>query len=167
MPELDAQGLIRDYVVSADYPVEEVLELAQAAGARDAAMLDDFVEQLESGHPVMSYWAATGLLLLGPDAQAALPAMENALDQVEPWTGVVLAEALIGLKHVSTATRYLEGALNSENLMVRLQAMETIVETDLVDPALKPAIEALIPDDAVQRPYDGRLARYVLERLEN
>ena len=51
--------------------------------------------------------------------------------------------------------------------MVRLQAMETIVETGLFDPGLKAAIESLIPGDPKQRPYDGRMARYVLERYEN
>ena len=51
--------------------------------------------------------------------------------------------------------------------MVRLQAMETIVETGLADPALKPAIEALVPEDPEQRPYDGRLARYVMQRYED
>jgi hypothetical protein len=51
--------------------------------------------------------------------------------------------------------------------MVRLQAMETIVETGLADPFLKPSIEAMVPDDPTQRPYDGRLARYVLQRYEN
>jgi len=106
-------------------------------------------------------------LLLGQGAQAALPIIESALDQVDPWTGIVLAETLIGLDRMTPATRYLEAALHSENLMVRLQAMETIVETGLVDPALKPAIEAMVPDDPSQRPYDGRLARYVMQRYEN
>jgi hypothetical protein len=165
--ELDQRGVIRDYVVSEDYPVEEIVRLAQAAGARDAAMLDDFLKLLQSGHPVMSYWAATGLLLLGQEAQAALPVIESTLEQVEPWTGIVLAETLIGLDRLAPATRYLEEALHSENLMVRLQAMETIVETGLVDPALKPAIAALVPDDPRQRPYDGRLARYVMQLYEH
>ena len=167
LTELDRVGLIRDYVVSENYPVEEIVQLAQAAGDRDAAMLDDFLEQLQSGHPVKSYWAATGLLLLGQGAQPALPVIESALEQVEPWTGIVLAEILIGLDHPASATRYLEGSLRSENLMVRLQAMETIVESGLADPALKPAIEALVPEDPKQRPYDGRLARYVMQRYEN
>ncbi len=57
--------------------------------------------------------------------------------------------------------------MGSENLMVRLQAMETIVETGLTDPTLKPAIEALVPEDPRQRPYDGRLARYVMQRYED
>ena len=165
--ELDQKGVIRDYVESDDYPVAEIIALAQAAGTRDTGMLDKFVEQLQSGHPVKSYWAANGLLLLGQSAHPALPVIEIALDEVEPWTGVVLAELLIGLNQVSTAARYLEGALNSENLMVRLQAMETIVETGLADPFLKPSIEAMVPDDPTQRPYDGRLARYVLQRYEN
>lgn len=167
LAELDRDGLIRDYVLSDNYPVEEIVQLAQAAGARDAAMLDEFLAQLQSGHPVKSYWAATGLLLLGQQAQAALPVIENTLDTVEPWTGIVLAETLIGLDVTSPATRYLETALHSENLMVRLQAMETIVETGLLDPELKPAIEAMVPDDPEQRPYDGRLARYVMQRYEN
>ncbi len=166
LTELDREGLIRDYVVSANYRVEEIVQLAQAAGDRDAAMLDDFLEQLQSGHPVKSYWAATGLLLLGTGAQSALPVIESALAHVEPWTGVVLAETLIGLSRPSPASRYLAGALGSENLMIRLQAMETIVETGLAEPALRPAIEALVSENTRQRPYDGRLARYVMQRYE-
>jgi len=167
LTELDQQGVIRDYVVSENYPAAEIVQLAQSAGARDAAMLDEFVEQLQSGHPVKSYWAATGLLLLDQGAQAALPDIENLLEQVEPWTGIVLAEILIGLDHTVVASRYLAGALGNNNLMVRLQAMETIVETGLADPALKSAIEALVPEDPRQRPYDGRLARYVMQRYKN
>jgi len=165
--ELDREGVIRDYVVSEDYAGHEVVQLAQSAGNRDPAMLDVFLEHLQSGHPVKSYWAATGLLLLGEDSRSALPIVDKVLGQVEPWTGIVLAELLIGLDRQPDATQYLEQALRSENLMVRLQAMETIVETDLLDPALKPAIAAMVPDDPDDRPYDARLARYVLQRYEN
>jgi N-sulfoglucosamine sulfohydrolase len=167
LTELDRDGVIRDYTLSEDYPVEEVLRLAQAAGSRNAEMLEGFVEQLQSGHPVKSYWAATGLLLLGEDAQEALSIIEETLPNVAPWTGVVLAELLIGLDRQSVATAYLGEALQSDNLMVRLQAMETIVETDLLDPALKPAIAAMVPDDPEQRPYDARMARYVIQLYEN
>jgi hypothetical protein len=163
LTELDQQGVIRDYVISENYPVKEIVRLAQSAGSRDAAKMPDFVQQLQSGHPVKSYWAATGILLLGQDARTALPVIEKSLEQVEPWTGVVLAEALIGLGHKEIAAKHLEGALGSENLMVRLQAMETIVETGLIDPALKPAIEALVTADPEQRPYDSRMAKYVLQ----
>jgi N-sulfoglucosamine sulfohydrolase len=167
LTELDEQGFIRNYVISADYPVEEIVQLAQMAGSRDVSNLDIFLEQLQSGHPVKSYWAATGLLLLGREAQTALPTIESALQQVDPWTGVVLAETLIGLDRQALATRYLADVLHNKNLMVRLQAMETIVVTDLLDPDLKPAIAALVPEDPKQRPYDGRLARYVMKRYAN
>ncbi len=165
--DLDAQGVIRDYVVSDSYPVEEIIELAQRAGSRDPGYRDYFVEQINSGHPVRSYWAATGLLLLGRDANDVLPAIESALQDVAPWTGVVLAETLIGLDRQSLATPYLGEAMRSQNMMVRLQAMETIVETDLLDPDLKPAIEAMVPEDPDERPYDARLGRYVLQLYEN
>ena len=165
--DLDAQGVIRDYVVSDSYPVEEIIELAQRAGSRDPGYRDYFVEQLQSGHPVRSYWAATGLLLLGRDANDVLPAIESALQDVAPWTGVVLAETLIGLDRQSLATPYLGEAMRSQNMMVRLQAMETMVETNLLDPALRTAIEALVPDDPSERPYDARMARYVLQLYGN
>jgi arylsulfatase A-like enzyme len=165
--ELDQSGVIRDYVVSADYPVAEVIELAQAAGERDAANLDRFLGQLKSGHPVKTYWAATGLLLLGDDAQAAVPAMLEAAGLVEAWTGVVLAEALYGLGHEEAAINYLRGALTHGNLMVRLQAMETVVEQNITDPAMRTSVAALIPDDPRERPYDARMARYVIKRFEN
>lgn len=164
LTELDAQGVIRDYVASETYPAGDVVLLAQLAGERDAGNLQELLQQLQSGHPVKTYWAATGLLLLGQDAEAALPVIEEVLDQVEPWTGIVLAEILIGFERTAEATAYMEAILQSENLMVRLQAMETIVETGLLDPALKPAIEALVPEDPKARPYDGRLARYVMQK---
>ena len=168
LTELDQDGVIRDYVASDNYPIEEIISFAQAAGKRDAWMLDVFVAQLQAGHPVESYWAATGLLLLGDSALPALPAIEQVLwIEVEPWTGVVLAETLIGFGRSEPAIRYLEAALQSENLMVRLAAMETIVDTGLLDPALKPTIEALIPEDQKQRPYDARMARYVLQLYED
>jgi arylsulfatase A-like enzyme len=162
--ELDEQGVIRDYVLSESYPLEDIVNLAQLAGERNVNNLDVFVEQLQSGHPVKSYWAATGLLLLGQGAEASLPMIESELETAEPWTGIVLAETLIGFGQKERAAAYLATTLSSDNLMVRLQAMETIVETGLLDPALKPAIEALIPEDPKQRPYDGRMARYVLQR---
>lgn len=164
--ELDAQGVIRDYVLSENYPVEEIVQLAQMAGERNIENLDELLTQLQSGHPVKSYWAATGLLLLGDGVQPALPVIESALEEVEPWSMAVLAELLVNQGHIDVAIPYLEKALGSDNLMVRLQAMETIVETNLLDPALKPAIEAMVPEDPTQRPYDGRLARYVMHRYE-
>ena len=39
--------------------------------------------------------------------------------------------------------------------------------TDLLDPSLKSAIEAIVPADPADRPYDGRLARYVMQLYEN
>lgn len=164
--ELDRQGTIRDYVTSGDYPVNDIVALAQRAGARDAAHIATFLAELSSGHPVRSYWAATGLLLVGEEARESLPVIRQAVDTVPPWTSVVLAEVLIGLGHSKAATPVLAKALRSENLMVRLQAMETLVETGLLDPELKPAIAAIVPDDPKQRPYDGRLARYVMAQYE-
>jgi len=161
--DLDHKGVIREYVTSSNYPVSEIVQLAQLAGERDAANLDVFLQQLQSGHSVKSYWAATGLLLLGQESQPAWPVIRGALDEVEPWTGIVLAEVLIGLEQVETAARYLEKVLGNDNLMVRLQAMETIVETGLLDPSLESPIAALVPEDPKDRPYDGRMARYVVK----
>jgi arylsulfatase A-like enzyme len=161
--ELDQMEVIRDYVESEHFDATAIVLLAQAAGNRDAANLDLFLEQLQSADPVQSYWAATGLLLLGESARNALPPMHDAMKHVLPWTGIVLAEAMVRLGDEEAAGNYLAGALASDNLMVRLQAMETIVETGLLDPTLKPAIAALVPEDSGSRPYDGRMARYVMK----
>jgi arylsulfatase A-like enzyme len=166
--ELDREGVIRDYVVSDDYPIDAIVRLAQEAGTADPAMLEHFLQQLRSGHPVKSYWAANALLRLGQEAEPALSAIEDALDKLEPWTGVVLAEVLIRLDHLAPATSYLERTLSSENQMVRLQALETILETGLFDPTLKPPIEAIVLlDDESVRPYDGKLASFVLQHYED
>ena len=49
------------------------------------------------------------------------------MNHVLPWTGIVLAEALVRLGHEHLASLDLAGALSSDNPMVRLQAMDTIV----------------------------------------
>ena len=36
----------------------------------------------------------------------------------------------------------------------------------MLDPALKPSIAALIPETR-ERPYDGRMARYVMQQYAN
>ena len=107
-------------------------------------------------------------MLLGQEAEPAFSDIEDALDEVRPWTGIVLAELLIRLGHPVLATRRLERALNNENQMVRLQTLETIVETGLFHPTLKPSIEAItLLDDPSVRPYDRRLANYVLQHYED
>ena len=51
--------------------------------------------------------------------------------------------------------------------MVRLAAMETMVETGLLEPGLEPAVRALVPDDPDALPYDGIMARYVIQLYED
>ena len=165
--ELDGKGVVRDYVSSAAYPVEDILRLAQQAGKRDPALLGDFLGELDSGHPVKAYWAATGILLLGEKARPALSAIQEALESVEPWSGVVLAEALIGLGEREAGKTYLAKTLDHDNEMVRLAGMETVVETGLLDPDFQAVVAALVPDDPDERPYDARMARYVMQLYEN
>ena len=74
---------------------------------------------------------------------------------------------MIGLGQTPTAIRYLKGALEHDNPMVRLAAMETLVETRLLLPELEPAVAALVPADPKERPYDARMARYMLQLFEN
>lgn len=171
--ELDKKGIIRHQLMASDYPVgrgpfegeTDLVALAQLAGERDFANLITFMLELNNPNPEVAYWAATGLLLLGDRAGTVRSTLLTALEEVHPIVGIVLAEALMNIGERNRALDYLTGVLEHDNLMVRLAAMETIVELAVQDRRLVAAARELIPADPQARPYDGRLARYVVKRF--
>lgn len=77
------------------YPLADVMALARIAASGDPAGLPALWEGLASQVEVMRYWAAIGLLILGPQADPARPDMLVALAQdPSPHVRIQLAEAL-------------------------------------------------------------------------
>jgi len=103
---LAGERTIYDYAQSDAYPLERILDLADAATSRDVSQLPTLIKALSDPHPVMRYWAATGCIVLqgksAPAKAALLPLLKDEWADVR----VVAAEALafLGEQEAALAT---------------------------------------------------------------
>jgi N-sulfoglucosamine sulfohydrolase len=91
---LAGKGTLYEYAQSDAYPLERILNLADAATSRDATQLPLLVEALNDSHPVIRYWAATGCLILQNQSASAKEALKERLKDDSLDVRVVAAEAL-------------------------------------------------------------------------
>jgi arylsulfatase A-like enzyme len=90
-----------------NYPLPEVLELAKLAASKDSKHLPVFIESLKNENPVMRYWAAIGLRVLGPAASPAREAIMAATTDPSASVRIVAAVALGNLGQRESAIQLL------------------------------------------------------------
>lgn len=133
------------YAASRDpalYPLADVMRLGEFAARGDPDAYGEFVKQLQSPVDVLRYWAATGLLILGPKARRAKAALRKVVrNDGSPQVRIVAAEALAGLGEASSGVPALVAVLNGHApWQVKLQAINAL--TFIGDDA-KPALGAV------------------------
>ncbi len=164
--KLDQIGLIYNYNHSPDYALEEALELAHRAGARKPEYLPLFSRKLNSEDPVIRYWAAMGLRILGPEAAAAQTELAEFLPRARGATGIVIAETLYLLGDHPTASAYLQSAIQDDELMKRVYALNVINRwPDLARDCL-PILQKMTWEESRKEPYDQRLVKNIFEKLD-
>nr|WP_240487143.1 sulfatase-like hydrolase/transferase [Actinomadura flavalba] len=145
------------------YPLPEVMALAGTAIARDPANLDVFVAALADAREVIRYWAAQGLLMLGPDAAPAAAALEAALADPSAHVRIAAAEAYGRAVDGPRGAAVLARALGAEHpAPVRLQALNALVYLG-GDAAF--AEDGLVAAADAAHPGVRSAARYLLLRL--
>ncbi|CDO38336.1 sulfatase [Novosphingobium sp. KN65.2] len=126
------------------YPLPAIMALAASAARADAAQASHFGSLLTHADPLMRYWAATGLLILGEAASAAERAIAKALQAEQvPQVRVVLAEAAT---HVGMGRQGVDDLVallgKDQSDAVRLQAINALT---YVAPALaRAAMPAIV-----------------------
>jgi len=164
--ELDQEGYIFNFNHSSEYALRDVLKLAQIAGEKDPANIPLFVEKLKSEDPVIQYWAATGLRILGSEAAPAQATLAGELPRVQKAAGIVVAETLYLLGEHALASSYLKPALQEDGLMKRVYALNVINRwPDLAKDCL-PILQKMEWESARKQPYDQRLVVNIFEMLE-
>lgn len=77
------------------YDVRRTLEAAEVAANRDAAAVPRLIEGSRDADSAVRFWAATGILIRGPEAVGAgREALRRLLDDASPSVRVAAAEAL-------------------------------------------------------------------------
>ena len=124
------------------YPLQRVMALASVAAQGKAENIDYLSAQLSDPNDIIRYWAAQGLLILGDKAKAAIPLLQQRLDQEpSPHIRIALAEALTKLTTDAKSVEVLTDLLDHHpHPRVRLQALNAL--TYIGDRA-KPAREAI------------------------
>jgi tetratricopeptide (TPR) repeat protein len=164
--KLDQFGLIHNYNHSADYALEEALELARRTGERNPDHLPLFVRKLNSEDPVIRYWAAMGLRLLGSQAAAAQTELVEFLPRAREATGIVIAETLYLLGEHPTAFAYLQSALQDDELMKRVYALNVINRWPGLARDCLPILQKMTWQKSRKEPYDQRLVKNIFETLD-
>jgi N-sulfoglucosamine sulfohydrolase len=151
----------------ATYPLQRILPVAELAGQRDAGNLPKLLATLEDPEPIVRWWSALGLVMLGPQARPAETALKRSLSDPSPMVRVAAAEALYQLGQVDLARTALTEALADDTPFVRLRAMNVFYRMgDDARPAL-PAIEQAALQGIYPAEYVNRLVEQLSEKLKN
>jgi len=142
------------------YPLRRVLDLAGAAIRRDPARLPVFTANLDDANEVIRYWAASGLLILGPAASPAADALSARLAaETSPQVRIVIAETLALLGRTGDAVRHLADTLDGHpDKKVRLQALNALT---YIGPAARPALPSIARAAFADDEYLRNAGRYL------
>lgn len=91
---LSKDGTVHDYVHDEDFPYEEVLNIALAAGDGGRGIVQKLQAAMKHAHPVMRYWGATGCTIQGDRTASAKNQLEDLLTDPVPSVRLAAAEAL-------------------------------------------------------------------------
>lgn len=99
VPESMYEGIskdstVYDYVHSEEFPYEEVLQTALAAGEGGRGVMKKMNAAMQHSHPVIRYWGATGCTIHGASAASAGSQLKKLLEDPSPSVRVAAAEAL-------------------------------------------------------------------------
>lgn len=129
-----------DYAQSDAYPIEKILAVANLATDRDPASIDKLIAACNDRHPVIRYWAATGLLILQDKAAPAKDKLISLLEDKYPDIQIVAAEALSYLGEIELALKTLEPIIKSKEEFLALPALNAL---DFMQQAGRVSIERI------------------------
>jgi arylsulfatase A-like enzyme len=121
---ISKDGTVYDYVHSKDFPYEDVLQTALAAGSGGRGIVGQLRTAMNHDHPVMRYWGATGCTIQGEAAAAAMKELKDLLNDPSPSVRLAAAEAVFVLGDKQTGfDGLLEILKETEDPVVSLEAL--------------------------------------------
>lgn len=165
--EITRKTAIADYTRSMNYPLPEILEIANKAIMQNQENTSLFLDKLNDPNPVVRYWAIYGIMLLGDQTDKTVPAVEKALNDSSDVVRMTAAEILCSSPDPEKGIKVLKEELKNKNKFVKLWAVNII--TNLPDEKrilFKQVISAVLEgSDPNSREYYLRAARYLQENI--
>lgn len=155
-----------DFVHSDAYSFEKIKTAADDATMRDVGKLEEIIGFLKDEEPLVRYWGATGCLILGEAAISAKNDLKELLNDKNPDVRITAAEALCNMGESAAATPILIEALNEDNLMVRVHAMNSleIIGGDVAKASISTVKKVLGTREG--RDYDIRAGKRLIEMYQ-
>ena len=146
------------------YPLRAVMRIAEMAARQDRSGLVPLTRRLAHPNPVIRYWAAQGLLMLGKSAISSGKALKDTMDgDSSPHVRIVAAEAVAGLGAPAAAVAFLASTLDgTASIPLKLQAINALTFTGAAAAVRDSVVRATQADDIGLR----SAARYLLAQID-
>lgn len=161
-PQLTTTNSLYHYAQGPNYPIHDILHLANLASDRNPNNLPQLITATSHPHPVMRYWATQGLLFLQHQAKPATPQLTLLLHDPHPAIQIAAAQSLAHCNPQFNPLTTLTPHLSSTNESVCLAALNTLdslhqnqlIPTHQIQPILQPLT---FP------PTPNRIAQFLLQ----
>ncbi len=158
---------IYDLLRTGQVPLEQIIEAAELAALGNKENLPQLIQLLSHENKIARYWAATGFLTLGQEAQSAKKPLESALQDPSPNVVIAAAEALYYLGEEEIGLQALIKILDHPDPFARTHALNAIDYTNKFTPEIQQALMAMVEnfkDDKSPNRYDLRLVDWLFEK---
>ncbi len=153
-----------DYMRSGELNLEEIIEAAELASKGDRSNLKIMVENLKNDDSAIRYWGATGLLILGDQAEPAKEYLLAALEDESPNVVAVAAELLYTLDEKEQSTKALLRLLEIPEDKARCHALNVVYYLEEDGLEMRNKLAELHQDKKYQ--YSWRIVNYLVEKWE-
>ena len=164
MEDIAKKTTLYEYARSGKYPLEEIMQAVEEVSGGDVQQI---IPHLQAKEPIIRYWAATACTMIGEKAAKAEKYLKKLTKDKEAAVRIAAAEALYQLGEKEIALQTLTDALQVDNQMARVQALNVLETMDADAHSLLSSVKALLAEDPEKRSYDVRAAQRLVDKLEN
>jgi hypothetical protein len=157
---------VYDYMRSGNVNLNEIINAAETATLGETSNLGTLKDYLKSNDSAVRYWGATGLLIIGNQAEPAIDELKAATSDKSANVVAVAAEVLYNLGEKETAKKALLTVLKNPNEMARCHALNVIDCINENSKEIKEGVVSMInnAESKSGNKYDMRAAKWLIEK---
>jgi hypothetical protein len=155
-----------DYMRSDKIDLNSIMNAAEKATLGDPEKLEELMLFLRDKESAIRYWGATGLLILGNEAEIAIPDLTEVLNDESANVVAVAAEALYNLGEKEVAKKALLSVLKNPNEFARCHALNVIDCIEDKSPEIIDGVVEMIAnaESNTRNKYDMRAAKWLIDK---
>ena len=156
-----------DYMRSGNVDLTQLVDAAEYATNPNPDP-EKLADMLESDNPALTYWGATGLLILGEKARPAMDKLKTLASNQSHNGAIVAAESLYVLGEKEIGKETLLRALNSDNPFARGHALNVVDNVEENSSEMRQAVVDMVKriGEFKRNNYDLRMAKFLFSKWD-